>query len=223
MFWLQWGADVGSTACKKVLLDREYINANTYTTLDSLNNFVFVIPRTDGSSDSIKATIAGGRKISISKEQFEAYKKQRIWHNDSASIILETYAYADNNDNVLKKYTINNVDVFPINENFMFRVHEYLTCEDYTHITTSILWYLSNTYMLCDNTYSSTFENKLGIYLLHFGYEAGDEYSVLPLAELYAKGIYVSQDTVHAKKILMSLVKEEKAERMIQKWINEDE
>ena len=109
-FWLQWGVEAGNTACEKILCDSIQNDEYTYSVLDSLNSFVFVIPRTDSSSDSIKATIAGGRKISISKEQFEAYKKQRICHNDSASEILETYAY--NNDFVLKKYTINNYCIY---------------------------------------------------------------------------------------------------------------
>ena len=219
-FWLQWGVDAGSTACEQVLRDGMQIAELKYKTLDSLNNFVFVIPRNDYSSDSIRATLAGERRISISKEQFEKYKMQRIRSNDSVSeAILETYAY--NNDYGLEKYTINNIDVFPINENFMFRIHNHLKYGDCPHITFSILWHLSNTHMLCYD-FNHTFCNKLGLYLLHLGYEAGDRYSTLPLAQLYAQGYHVPRDIEYAKKILTSIMSESAANKLVQKWIRED-
>lgn len=219
-FWLQWGVEAGSSACEKILCDSILTDEYTYSALDSLNSFVFVIPQNNDSSDSIRATLPGEKKVSISKEQLEKYKMQRLCNNDSAIRILETYAYGS--DFTLKKYTMNNTDVFPINENFMFRVYRHLKDGDCSYITFSILWHLSHTYRLCDNTYSSTFENKLGVYLLHLGYEAGDRYCILPLAELYTKGIYVPQDTVRAKKILMTLMKNEKnAEHYIRRWSNE--
>lgn len=218
-FWLQWGADAGSTVCEQVLRDSTSIDDSTYTALDSLNNFVFVVPQTGNSSDSIKATLAGERNISISKEQLEKYKMQRLCCNDSASkSILETYAY--NNKYVLEKYTICNADVFPVNENFLFRVHERLKYGNCEHITFGILWHLSKTYMACDD-YNSTFSNKLGLYLLRLGYEAGDKYAVIPLAQLYAQGLYVPQDLEYAKKVLTSSMPKYKAEKLIQIWINE--
>ena len=218
-FWLQWGVDAGSVACEKVLHDSLHVNEYTYTQLDSLSNFVFIIPRNDNNSDSIKATLPGGKKVSISKEQLEKYKIQRICNNDSSSeALLETYAY--NNDYVLEKYTINNADVFPINENFMFRIHKRLKYGDCTNLTIGVLWHLSNTHMLCYN-FDHTFSNKLSIYLLRLGYEAGDKYAIIPFAQLYAQGLYVPQDTEYAEKILTSLISEYKAKKLVQRWINE--
>lgn len=75
-------------------------------------------------------------------------------------------------------------------------------------------------YMLCSD-FNSTYCNKLGIYLLRLGYEAGDKYAIIPLAQLYAQGLYVPQDVEYAEKILTSLMSEYKAQKLIQRWINE--
>ena len=229
-FWLQWGVDVGNSACEKILCDSVHINDIMYSTLDSLNDFVFVIPQTDDSCDSIRTYIntvkressyltTAGKEISISKELFEKYKKLRISNNDSVSkVILEKYAHY--NDNTEEIYTINNTDAFPKNENFMFRVHEHLKFGNCTYITISILWYLEDIHRLCYD-YFHTYGNKLGLYLLHLGYEAGDTYAIYPLAKMYTEGYYVPQDVEYAKTILTSFMSEDKAQRWIQKWIRE--
>jgi TPR repeat protein len=76
------------------------------------------------------------------------------------------------------------------------------------------------TYMLCDD-FNSTYSNKLGIYLLRLGYEAGDNYAIIPFAQLYAQGRYVPQNIEYAEKILTSSMSEYKARKLIQIWIND--
>ncbi len=65
------------------------------------------------------------------------------------------------------------------------------------------------------------FSSKLGVYLLHIGFQANDEYSIIYLATLYAQGRGVPQNKDYAYEILTKKMSPEIALKWINKWSRE--
>ena len=207
-FWLNWGEEAGNKACKLILSDVN-LTEQEYKALDSINDFMFFLPQ-NITIDTISTMLIGSNLlISTPKKEFEEHKQKRIHFNQRESRDkLEQHAREDT-----KGYSLN--------ENLLFRIHEQIKHEEYhKQITFSILWYLVDLYLVCER-YDCLFSSKLGIYLLHSGFEANDEYSIIHLATLYAQGCGVPQNKDYAHEILTKKMSQETALKWINKWSRE--
>lgn len=210
-FWLEWGAKAGCYGCDTILDAGFAISEEELKRLDSINSFVFVLPVKE-----IKNRVIDGDLVldtlNMDYEQFIRYRKLAVQKG------VRDYYIMINHYAASTKF-----EGFCYREDLLYSISEVIKWQLHNSYERSILWQLDDIYMICDVSNrtkigTNIHYSRLGYYVLKKGYEAGDTYAIMPLAELYYKGIQVTQDKEYAKKILLEKWPEKTVLHIMNTW-----
>lgn len=213
-FWLGWGAEAGNTSCSKILNEGYNISEQIMKKLDSINSFVFVLPIKNIKNNKIYATALDSNPISMSYTQFIQYRKLAVQQG-----ILDYYI-------VINDYAMGKSQEFCYREELLYEISRIIKWKQHHEYDTSILWRLDEVYMMCGKINrrrigTNIHYSRLGYYVLEKGYQDGDSYAIMPLAELYYKGIQTPQNKSHAQQLLSEKFSPKTAANLMRRWDKE--
>lgn len=213
-FWLEWGAEAGNDCCRTILNKGYYVSEQTMRKLDSINSFVFVLPIKKIKHNKISATTIDSYQISMPYTQFIQYRKLAVQQGTlDYYIIINNYATSKSRE-------------FCYREELLYTICSVIKWKQHHEYDSSILWKLDDVYLMCGEINrrrigTNIHYSRLGYYVLEKGYQDGDSYAIMPLAELYYKGIQTPQNKNHAQQLLSEKFSPKTAANLMRRWDKE--